>query len=811
MAPSSPRISRTDFGILLLAAIGLLVTLWLFPQTYPQASLHDSLSRREIIQRADAILEQISASHAGLEPAIDFRANQALLAFGQVNFGTAEANRLFSKNLPAFFWNVRYGKPPLLKNLLESGVAEEKLAEVFVKHTYGDARLQLDTHGRLLSFGAYAENKLDTMRLSPVAAQEIILRLIPFSALADTVGMVLEKSQLIKQKTRLDHSFVWKVPSPMVGLKTQLAAAVEGEHVRHWQLTYAPLAAAAETDLTFQVLGQSITVLVLVTILFFFFFKRLRADELSLKAGLPAGIVIAVGLILFFLTDATVTLFVQLLEAFLAPIFVVLAFVILYGTGESLMRNLGQDRLLNFEAAQHGQLWFRPVGESLWRGAAWSLILFASVTVYLNRFAFPAQAYFNPHTEMDVIKTWSAFIPSLSALGENIYHAFFSEAFYRLFLVSLLSRFLQKFWAIAGLAALISAFNPVSFIHWSPFSFVLVINFLLGLALTWIYWRYDFLTSTIAALSLPLLMYGFSFLYAKQTIAPMQSWVLLMLPALFLFGGQAIQRFGKTEIDPRRLQPDYLDRLAEKERIKRELEIARQVQLSFLPRQLPKITGLDVAALCLPANEVGGDYYDFVKLGENRLGVLIGDVSGKGVSAAFYMTLTKGIIKSSVQEGLSPAEVLIRANRLFFENVERGIFVSLIYGVFDLEKRTFTSARAGHNPILLMRRLQENATLVSPPGLALGLDHGDVFARNIQEQTLVLNNGDVFVFYTDGFTEAMNGRNEEFGESRMGEVLFNGLGVTSLDTINNIRNAVQIFSDGTPQHDDMTMVVVRIV
>jgi len=811
MAQSLTQNFRSDFWILIFAAAGLLAAIWLFPQTYPQASLQNTLSRREIMQQAEIILEQIKNPRAGLEPVIDFRANQSLLAFGQVNFGAAEANRLFSKNLPAFFWNVRYGKPPLLKNILNSGASEEKLAEFFVKHLVGEARLQFDTRGRLIAYDTFAEYPQDSSHLSPPAAQALAFRLLPFSILSDTAGIVLEKSQITKQKTRLDHSFVWNVPPPMVGLKAQLTATVRGEHIQRWQLIYTPLAPAEKTDWTFQLLGQALTIFLLIIALVYFFFTKLRADELSLKAGLPTGIMIAVSLILFFLTDATVTFFVQLLKAFLAPGFIALAFVILYGTGESLMRNLGQDRLLTFEAAQHGQLWFRPVGDSLWRGAAWGLILFAGVTILLNRFAMPAQAYFNPHTEMDAIIVSSAFIPSLNALGENIYYAFFAETVYRLFLVSVLSRFLQKSWVIAGLAALISAFNPGSFIHWSPFSFVFVINFLLGLTLTWIYLRHDFLTSTITALTLPVLMHGFSFLHANNAIAPVHGWALLLLPAFFLIGGQAIRRVGKTAIDARRLQPDYLDRLAEKERIKRELEIARQVQLSFLPHVLPKIIGLDIAALCIPANEVGGDYYDFVKLDNNRLGVLIGDVSGKGVSAAFYMTLTKGIIKSSVQENLSPSQVLIRANQLFYENVERGIFVSLIYGVFDLEKRTFTSARAGHNPVLLMRRLQQNAVFVSPQGLALGLDHGEVFARNIQEQTLVLNNGDVFVFYTDGFTEAMNGRAEEFGESRLIEVLSNGVGVSSVDTINNLRNAVQIFTNDTPQHDDMTMVVVKVL
>ncbi len=805
--------SRFDLWLLLLGALGLLAAIWLFPQTYPQASLQNSLSRREIIHRAGVILERIQARREGVEPIVDFRIDPALLAFGQVNFGAAEANRLFSRDLPAFFWNVRYGKPPLLKNILSSSGSEEKLAEFFVKHIIGEARVQLDTHGRLLSFETYdyGEDQPDTTALSPMEAQARARRLIPFSALADTIGMVLEKSEITKEKTRLDYTFVWKTPAPMVGLNAQLAATVQGAQIRRWQLTYTPIAAVDRSDWTFKLLGQVLTIFVLIIGVVFYFFKKLRADELSLKAGLMAGILIAIGLVLYFLTNTTMSFSVQLAMALLAPGFVVLGFVVVYGTGESLMRNLRQDRLLSFEAAQRGQLWFQPVGESLWRGAAASLLIFGGVTILLNRFAAPALAYFNPATEMNVLVVYSAFIPSVSVFGQSLYHALFAEAAYRLFLVSALARFVPKSWLLAGLAALISAFTPVSFIEWSPFSFVFVINFFVGLALTWLYLRFDFLTNVVAALSLPLLMHGFSFLHAAEAIAPIHGWLLIMLPLLFLIGGQIIRRFGKTDIDTRALQPDYLDRLAEKERIKRELEIARQVQLSFLPRQLPEVAGLDIAALCIPANEVGGDYYDFVKLDDNRLGVLIGDVSGKGVSAAFYMTLTKGIIKSSVQENLSPAQVLIRANRLFYENSDRGIFVSLIYGIFDLEKRLFISARAGHNPILLLRRQEQNATMVSPPGLAIGLDHGDIFSRNIQEQTLVLNSGEVFVFYTDGFTEAMNGRSEEFGETRMIEILSNGAGATSLDTINNIRNAVQIFSGDTPRHDDMTMVVVRVL
>jgi hypothetical protein len=801
----------SEFWLFALAGTGLLAAVWLFPKTYPQAGAQGTKSRHEIIRLAETVLDHVNFSRQGLEPIIGFHVNRELLAFGQVNFGAAEANRMFARNLPVFFWNVRYGKPSLLKALMRSGSEEERIEQALEQHLRGEARLRFDIHGRLLLLDLNDKSAPDSLGLSAEEALALAFGLIPFSPLADTSGIALEKSQVMKQKTRVDYALLWKAPAPMVGLRTRIDALIEGGQVRRWQLLNAPIAAAPGFDLTFPFINRLLAGLVMLIAAGIFFFKKLRADEMSLKAGLPAAIVAALGMALVYLTDTTLTLVGQLASAVLTPSFIMLGLIIFYGTGESLMRNLGQDRLLSFDAAQHGRWWFRPVGKSLSRGAAWGLILFGGVTLIFNRVALPAQAYFMPPTSNDALMYYTAVIPSLSVWGENFCYVLFAEIAYRLFLASLLSRYFRQTWVIAGSVALISAMWPSPLLVVVPYSLGFVINFLLGLALTLIYLRFDFLTTVTAAVSLPLLLHGFGFIFAGKIVNPLHGWALLALPALFIAGGQIIQRRGRVKIDTRVLRPDYLDRLAEKERMKRELEIARQVQLKFLPRGLPAIKGLDIAALCIPANEVGGDYYDFVKFGDHRLGVLVGDVSGKGILAAFYMTLTKGIVKSSIQENLSPAQALIRANQLFYENVDRGIFVSLVYGVFDLEKRTFTSARAGHNPILLLRHQEHDAMLVSPPGFALGLEHGELFRRNIQEQTMVINSGDVFVFYTDGFTEAMNSQKDEFGEARVIECLANGANGSSQETITQVRHAVQRFAGSAPQHDDMTMVVVRVV
>jgi sigma-B regulation protein RsbU (phosphoserine phosphatase) len=241
------------------------------------------------------------------------------------------------------------------------------------------------------------------------------------------------------------------------------------------------------------------------------------------------------------------------------------------------------------------------------------------------------------------------------------------------------------------------------------------------------------------------------------------------------------------------------------------LEIARNVQLTFLPRAEPKIEGMDVSSLCVPAREVGGDYYDFIELSPRKLGVVIGDVSGKGISAAFYMTLTKGFLRSQAKGPFSPREILINMNELFYENAERGIFISMIYALFDLEARTLTFARAGHNPMILRRPGKGEAEELDAPGIALGLERGDIFSQTIEERTIGIEKKDVFFFYTDGLNETQNLRQEEFGEDRLLELVEKHSQLPSEELLYRVQEEIMAFAGEASQHDDMTAVVVRII
>jgi serine phosphatase RsbU (regulator of sigma subunit) len=254
---------------------------------------------------------------------------------------------------------------------------------------------------------------------------------------------------------------------------------------------------------------------------------------------------------------------------------------------------------------------------------------------------------------------------------------------------------------------------------------------------------------------------------------------------------------------------DLLRQRAEKERLEEELRIARQIQMSLLPRGDVDLPGVQVAAACLPAAEVGGDYYDILRLGETRLGVLVADVSGKGTSAALYMAELKGLVLSLARIFDSPRRLLCEANRILAGTIDSRSFITMTYAVLDLKEKRLRFARAGHSPLVRAPEGGE-ATALTPPGLGLGIDAGEQFDRLLEERELAVAAGDVFLFFTDGLTEAMDENGDLFGESRVRSLLAGHGASTSEDLKQRIMESVHGFVGDAPQHDDMTLVVLKV-
>jgi sigma-B regulation protein RsbU (phosphoserine phosphatase) len=260
---------------------------------------------------------------------------------------------------------------------------------------------------------------------------------------------------------------------------------------------------------------------------------------------------------------------------------------------------------------------------------------------------------------------------------------------------------------------------------------------------------------------------------------------------------------------------NLLQTAAEKKRLEEELRIARQIQMSLLPRGPLDFPGVAVTALCVPAREVGGDYYDFFPLGENRLGVLIADVSGKGTSAALYMAELKGLVLSLSQIYQSPRQLLLEVNRIISENLDTRSFITMTYGVIDLSASVMTFSRAGHTPMIYLPAGDgdRGVQVLAPSGLVVGLripGAMEKFAELLEEDRIALSKDDVLVLYTDGITEAMNAESDLFGENRLSRLVAEHGHLDSGELRERILREVESFVGAADQHDDMTMILIKV-
>ncbi len=252
---------------------------------------------------------------------------------------------------------------------------------------------------------------------------------------------------------------------------------------------------------------------------------------------------------------------------------------------------------------------------------------------------------------------------------------------------------------------------------------------------------------------------------------------------------------------------NLIEESLEKERLEKELDVAREIQYKILPSKTPAYKNLDISALFIPAFEVGGDYYDFFEISNDKLGFVIADVSGKGISAAFVMAEVKGIFESLSKLITDPKDLLIKANEILCTSLDKKTFVTAIYGIFDFSKSTLTFARAGHTPLGYLR--DGSFKNYTPNGIGLGLDIGNKFSNVIKPMEINLNNNDIIILYTDGIPEAQNEKMDEFGYKKMENLLVENQG-RSLDEISNIlMKEVAVFSKDVSQHDDITLVLFK--
>jgi phosphoserine phosphatase RsbU/P len=249
--------------------------------------------------------------------------------------------------------------------------------------------------------------------------------------------------------------------------------------------------------------------------------------------------------------------------------------------------------------------------------------------------------------------------------------------------------------------------------------------------------------------------------------------------------------------------------LAEKQRMDRDLETAHEIQRILLPEKCPTVSGYEIAALNIPAQHVSGDYYDFVDVDENRLGIAIADVSGKGVPASLIMAMCRTVLRAQAPGHSSAAEVLRQVNRILFPDIREDMFITLSYAVLDFKQHTLTLAKAGHDAPLLWRSGEQPIQSLQSPGIALGIDSGEVFDTVISDFVITLQPEDTVLLYTDGISEAVNMEGEEFGKEQIKGALQAGAPGGAAYLIQNIVERVSRFRGEQVQNDDITLVTIK--
>ncbi len=251
--------------------------------------------------------------------------------------------------------------------------------------------------------------------------------------------------------------------------------------------------------------------------------------------------------------------------------------------------------------------------------------------------------------------------------------------------------------------------------------------------------------------------------------------------------------------------------LVEKERLQQEVMVAQEIQHMLLPRSFPDVEGFDLASFYRAAKEVGGDYFDFVWVDPDTLGLVVADVSGKGVPGSLVMTMIRTALRLEARGNRSASDVLSKVNKFVSDDIKKGMFVTMFYIILDSRTRKITFASAGHNPLILYRSRTKKSYYLNPEGFPVGISIQDerLFDESIHSDFLQLAQGDLLIAYTDGLTEAMNPNREQFGEERFLAAIRKYAGLSVTEFVENIRKEIQDFTQGFPQNDDITLVAIQ--
>ncbi len=844
------------FRDILLLTLGFFGALWFFydlGNNHPLGPVEIKLTNDEAIHHADSIFLNWQYQPVNLKKRARVDSYSGMIDHLQAKYGRSEFIRNMKdtspNKLPAYFWQVQEFSVDdgVIKNAF--GARLSKQGELISFNVEDDLIVQQTPFNRSMIRYAYSRGR----EFTKVFEDSIITRLVNFQHMRDDIESSMEFiSDQLDSEEEYHTSYIWSgidyyiqnsywkrfsfrrdsmsfndngsfryaianltSQDTVMGVVPKLtvellpAGVVKSFNVELGD-GFSTSAMGVEESRRNHILGVFLFFGIWLLISFYLRIKSRAVDTRpALVVAVICGFLVPLLFVLQYTREFALSFEAEQLSSFISVLFsfgvmgalAATGFFVITAVGDSVTRQYWPVQLKTWDLVRRGMFKNKPVGWAIVRAISIGGILAGAFSIILSFFPslyirgnvlFSEGAYaFSPLA--NIIITLLIGLPFVLVcfliLGNQIY------------------ALTSKKWAIPIVSGLVFALVDLVPMDMDPMFTEFILNFILGFLIGVFYINFDFLTIALGFfIFLNFITTSKGWLVNGSPDAPifvgfMATMIVMSLIALyFLVTGEE-----KDQLPD--YIPEYIEDLAKEERVKQELDIARTVQKTFLPITTPDINGIDSSAVCNPAQETGGDYYDIISLDDDRVAVAIGDVSGKGIQAAFYMTFIKGVIHSLCSIFPSPKMMLYRVNKIFNQHATRGTFISMIYGVLNSKDCTFTYIRAGHNPMLY--KSKGKIEWMQPKGVAIGMSKGEAFNKVMEEDTIKIEKGDVLVLYTDGITEAQNEAGEFYDEKRLFKLIKREKTNSSKELRDLIIEDVRTFIGDALQYDDMTLVVIK--
>lgn len=787
------------FISLIILVSGLVLSIGLYKKTNPLTGIKMSVDKEEIIEKADKFLKEQEFFSVSQEPEIDFVENSKLLDELQLKYGIEKTCEISREELPLYYWYVFFENQT------------ERWANKLIAFKF-------DTKGKLISFRNYKPDSLRNKDFSVDEIKEMADSLISNSAFSSAQFSEIminnpdfysfkngrySKNAEENDEIEIEYSYV----SEHLEKEIKISVLFErGNLIKiESDLPIGKVQKSSNDLIQANIIIKIVIVFVTLIISLVALFRRIRSGEIGFRlATIACGIIFVLSFVSFWGQNGNPTFLLKLVNTFLVSILLAGVSFLIWSITEALIREKWPEKLSSFDLIINKQLTHSIIGKNILLGIA-AGFLFTGIQSLIN---YVLLKFYNFSItggvlELDYFASSYPFmklsaLSMLSTVGLVI-------PFVGLIPALLAKKIKGEIGIVIVSAFLFGVFRfglNVDMVHsivlFTIISFLFVILFL----------KSDLLT-VIIALFVNILFYNILAFYNIHDMTFFNIGLMFGFIVMLFVIYSITTLFSKDKIkEPLILAPHYVRSISERERLIEEINSARDVQNSFLPKKMPVFDGLDISAICKPAVEVGGDYYDFQEISETELGFVIGDVSGKGTKAAFIMTLVKGFIKTLFEVYKNPRDILLKLNNLFMENVSRGNFVTVFIGKIDVKAKTLTFSSAGHNPTII-RKKNGDIIELNPGGMAIGLTKNPIFDSTLEERTICYEPGDLLVTYTDGFTEAKNRKKEEFGLEKFTHLIKIFGGCCSEELLGLLIKHTDRFRGYAQQHDDMTTIIIN--